>query len=141
MYDDIMPTFKAVCKNMKLKKNVIIALLCSYLPCLFVGQFYFFYKYDSVTASLPFCWGGVCPIVANLVFYCFAFFSRGALKAGKIVKNFFVGEGVKLLLTCWMCAVLLLTSSDPSLVLCGYLTVICSGLLVPIVDNFVKKWL
>lgn len=77
--------------------------------------------------------GGLAAIVPNALFGIIAFLHAGARANQKVVKSFFVGEGVKLLLTTVLVSLLfLLTDFNPMWLMSGFVVAVISQWIAPI---------
>lgn len=86
--------------------------------------------WDVATSSLM---GALAAIIPNALFGVIAFVYAGARANQKVVKSFFVGEGVKLLLTAALISLLFLTTSFyPVWLLCGFVIAVLAQWVAPI---------
>ena len=77
--------------------------------------------------------GGLAAIVPNALFGLIAFMHAGARANQKVVKSFFVGEGVKLMLTAVLISLLfLLTDFNPLWLMSGFVFAVISQWVAPI---------
>ncbi|WP_404400842.1 ATP synthase subunit I [Idiomarina seosinensis] len=77
--------------------------------------------------------GGLSAIVPNALFALIAFLHSGARANQKVVKSFFIGEGVKLLLTAvFISALFVLTNLSPLWLLGGFVGAVFAQWIAPI---------
>jgi len=77
--------------------------------------------------------GGLAAVVPNTLFAVIAFLHAGARANQKVVKSFFVGEGVKLLLTAVLISALFLTTDlNPMWLLTGFVAAVLAQWIAPI---------
>tara|TARA_B100000700_G_scaffold243539_1_gene271476 strand:- start:3 stop:389 length:387 start_codon:yes stop_codon:yes gene_type:complete len=85
---------------------------------------------DAATAAFM---GSLSAIIPNALFGWIAFRYAGARANQQVVKSFFVGEGVKLILTAVMLSlVLLLTDSNALWLLVGFILAVVAQWIAPI---------
>ena len=81
----------------------------------------------------PLIMGGLAAVIPNALFGLIAFMHAGARANQKVVKSFFVGEGVKLLLTAVLISLLFLLTDFNSLwLMCGFITAVVAQWIAPI---------
>lgn len=79
--------------------------------------------------------GGLSAIIPNALFGAIAFMYAGARANQKVVKSFFLGEGVKILLTALLLSMLfLVTNLAPLWLMSGFITAVFAQWLVPILS-------
>ncbi|MGM0481024.1 MAG: ATP synthase subunit I [Pseudomonadota bacterium] len=85
------------------------------------------------TAATAVTLGGLSAIVPNALFAMIAFLHSGARANQKVVKSFFVGEGVKLLLTAvFISGFFILTNLSPLWLMCGFIGAVIAQWIAPI---------
>ena len=92
----------------------------------------------SGTAAVAVVFGGLAAVVPNALFGAIAFLHAGARANQKVVKSFFVGEGIKLVLTAVLISALfLLTDFSPVWLMSGFVVAVISQWIAPI--SFLKS--
>lgn len=87
----------------------------------------------SLQSGLGILVGGLSAVIPNALFAVIAFRHAGARANKKVVQSFFMGEGVKLLLTAILLTLaLLITNFNPVWLLVGFVLTVIMQWIAPI---------